>query len=167
MYLFARFLSKYPFQCYLYYMAVLAENRKVRFDYEILETLEAGLVLRGQEVKSVSLGRINLAGSYVVIRGKEAFLLGASIPAYQPKNVWKGYQEDRTRKLLLHKKELSWLLGKTKERGLTLLPLRVYTKGATIKLEIALAKGRKMHDKRTALRKRETQREIEQAIKRG
>ena len=103
-------------------MGILAENRKARFNYEILETSQAGLVLNGQEVKSIKSGRINLAGSYAVFRGGELFLVGANVPPYQPKNAPANYNPERSRKLLLHKKELRYLTGKVKERGLTLIP---------------------------------------------
>ncbi|MBI4138205.1 MAG: SsrA-binding protein SmpB [Candidatus Wildermuthbacteria bacterium] len=147
-------------------MGVLAENRKARQNYEIIETFEAGLVLFGQEVKSVSQGRIQLAGAYIALRGGELFLLGSIIPPYQPQNAG-DYAPDRTRKLLVHKREIRYLIGKTQEKGLTLLPLKVYTKKAKIKLEFALARGKKQYDKRDAIRKRESKREIERALKRG
>ena len=146
-------------------MPVFAENRKAYFNYEILEKFQAGLVLTGPEVKSVRLGRIQLAGSFCRFRGQELFLSGATISPYQPKNTRPGYDPARFRKLLLRKTELKELLGKVKERGLTLLPLRVYsTDAGKIKVEIALAKGKKKWDKRAAIRKREIAREIRQAL---
>ena len=146
-------------------MKQLAEHRKATFDYTILEKFQAGLVLTGPEVKSVRLGRIQLAGSFCRFGGEELFLSGAAISPYQPKNTRPGYDPARFRKLLLRKTELKELLGKVKERGLTLLPLRVYsTDAGKIKVEIALAKGKKKWDKREAIRKREIAREIRQAL---
>lgn len=146
-------------------MKVFAENKKAYFNYQILEKFEAGLVLIGQEVKSIKSGRINLAGSYVVLRGEEIFLTGANIPPYQPKNAPLDYTPERIRKLLLKKSEIKHLIGKVKEKGLTLVPLRMYTKKGKIKLEFAIAKGKKKSDKRELIKKRETEREIQRALK--
>lgn len=148
-------------------MATLAENRKAKFDYTILETFHAGLVLNGQEVKSIRLGRMNLTGSYIVLQKGELFLIGSQVPPYQPKNAPGGYDPERSRKLLVRKQELNSMIGKSKERGLTLLPLQVYTQKHKLKLEFALAKGQKKYDKREKLKKRESQREIERELKRG
>lgn len=151
-------------------MKTLSENRRARFDYEILETFQAGLVLTGSEVKSTKLGRMQLAGSFCRFDakgqgGEDLFLVGATIPPYQPKNSSFNYDPARSRKLLLQKKELRYLLGKTQERGLTLLPLKVYsTNAGTIKLQVALAKGRKKWDKREAIKKREAVREMRQVL---
>lgn len=146
-------------------MAAFAENRKAYFDYEILEKFEAGLVLSGAEVKSIRNGRMNLTGAYVNFHSGEPHLIGASIAPYQPKNQPADYDPSRTRKLLFNKKEIDYFLGKTKQKGLTLIPLRVYNKGRRIKIEIGLARGKKQYDKRTAIAKRETARKIEKAIK--
>lgn len=146
-------------------MGVLSENKKAYFDYDILEKFEAGMVLIGQEVKSIKLGRINLAGSYVVIRNEEAFLLNADIPPYQPKNVSLNYDSTRLRKLLLNKSEIRYLVGKSQEKHLTMMPLRVYTKKGKIKLEFALAKGRQKASKKELLKKRDIKREIELELK--
>lgn len=146
-------------------MKVLAENKKAYFNYQISEKLEAGMVLIGQEVKSIKSGRMSLKGSYVVLRDEELFLIGATIPPYQPKNAPKDYNPERTRKLLLQKSEIKHLIGKVKEKGLTLLPLKVYTKNARIKLEFGIAKGRKKTDKRELIKKRETDRQIEREMK--
>ena len=146
-------------------MSVLAENRKAYFDYEILEKFEAGLVLSGAEVKSIRGGRMNLAGSYVNFHNGEPYLIGASIAPYQPKNQPSDYDPSRTRKLLLNKKEIDYISGKTKQKGLTLIPLRVYNKGRRIKIEIGLARGKKQYDKRASIAQKETQRKIERAIK--
>jgi SsrA-binding protein len=146
-------------------MKVLAENKKAYFDYELLEKFKAGIALIGQEVKSIKLGRMNLAGSYVVLRGEEVFLIGAKIPPYQPKNAPPDYNPERSRKLLLRKLEINHLIGKVKEKGLTLIPLKVYTKGDKIKLEFATAKGKRKSDKREIIKKREADREIRRELK--
>ena len=148
-------------------MPTLAENRKAHHDYQILETIEAGLVLTGQEVKAIRQGKIQLAGSFVSFRGKELFLLGATIPPYQPKNAPSDYDPDRARKLLVKKEELRSLYGRVKQEGLTFVPLRVYTSKAKIKLAFGIARGKRKGDKRELLRKREAQQEIERALKRG
>jgi SsrA-binding protein len=145
-------------------MKPLAENRKAYFNYEVLEKYEAGISLIGSEVKSIKQGHMSVEGSYVVIRGGEAFLLGAHVPPYQPKNTPKDYNPERTRKLLLRKAELNYLIGKTQEKGLTLLPLRVYTLNSNIKIEFGLARGKKKRDKRETIKKREAEREIQREI---
>ena len=144
---------------------IIAENRKAYFDYEIVEKFEAGMVLQGQEVKSVKSGRINLAGSYVIFKNEEPYLLNASIPPYQPKNAPPDYDPARFRKLLLRKSEIKYLLGKSKEKKLTLVPLRVYTKKGKIKIEFGLARGRKKVSKKELLKKRAVDREIERELK--
>jgi len=128
-------------------MKVLAENKKAYFIYQILEKFEAGMVLIGQEVKSIKSGRMSLKGSYVVLKGEEPFLIGANIPAYQPKNAPPDYNPEKSRKLLLNKSEIKHLIGKTKEKGLTLVSLRAYTKKGKIKLEFGIAKGKRKIDK--------------------
>lgn len=144
---------------------ILSENKKAYFDYQILEKFEAGISLIGQEVKSIKTGRVNLAGSYVVLKNEEAFLIGAKIPPYQPKNAPPDYNPERSRTLLLRKSEIKYLIGKTKEKGLTLAPLRMYTKKGKIKLEFATAKGRKKSDKRQLIKKREVEKEIRKALR--
>lgn len=146
-------------------MKTLSENKKAYFNYEILEKFEAGIVLIGQEVKSVKSGRINLAGSYAVVKEEEVFWIGAKIPAYQPKNAPSDYNPERSRKLLLKKSEIRYLIGKTKQKGLTLIPLKVYTKKGKIKLEFGIGKGLKKIDKRELIKKREIEREIEKELK--
>ena len=146
-------------------MVTFAENRKARFDYEILETFEAGLVLSGPEVKSIKNGRMNLAGCYINIHDGELYLIGASIAPYQPKNQPADYDPARSRKLLLHKKEIMSLLGKIQQKGLTLVPLKVYNKGRRIKLEFAIVRGKKKYDKRAVISKRESKRNIERSLK--
>ncbi len=147
-------------------MKTIIENKKAYFKYRILEKFEAGISLIGQEVKSIKLGRINLAGSYVVLKGEEVYLIGANIPPYQPKNVPADYNPERSRKLLLKKSEIKYLIGKVKQRGLTLVPLKVYTKRGKIKLEFGVAKGKKKVDKRELIKKREFEREKERFLKR-
>lgn len=147
-------------------MPVLSENRRAHHDYQILETLEAGLVLQGQEVKSIRQGRLQLAGSFVAFRGQELYLLGATLPPYQPKNAKADYDSTRARKLLMNKEELRSLYGRAKQEGLTFVPLRVYTSKAKLKLSFGLARGKKKGDKRQLIKKREAQREIERALKR-
>lgn len=146
-------------------MKVLSENKKAYFDYQILKKFEAGIVLIGQEVKSIKLGRISLKGSYVVLRNEEVFLIGANVPPYQPKNAPPDYEPERSRKLLLNKAEIKKLIGKTKQKGLTLIPLKVYTKHAKIKLEFGIGRGKKKIDKRESIKKREIEREIQRELK--
>jgi len=146
-------------------MASFAINRRAKFDYRILETFEAGLVLSGFEVKAIKNGRISLKGSYITIRNGEAWLINASIPAYQPKNMPDDYDPFRNRKLLLHKQEIKSLIGKTKQKGLTLVPLQVYTKHSKLKLEFGLGQGKAKADKRESIKKREVQRKIGRALR--
>ena len=145
-------------------MASYAENRRARFDYEILEKYEAGIELLGMEVKSVRDGRMSLEGSFVIVRGGEAYLMNANIPPYQPNNAPENYDPLRNRKLLLTKKEMEEL-AKSEKTNLTTVPLRLYNKGRKIKIEIALAKGKKKRDKRESIKKRETDREIRREYK--
>ena len=146
-------------------MKIIATNKRAYFDYEILETYEAGLELFGFEVKSIKTGHVNLGGSFIVIRGEEAWLLNTHIPAYQPKNTPSDYEPYRTRRLLLHKSEIRELIGKSAQKGLTLVPLRVYNKKARIKLEFGLARHKKKEDKRELIKERETKREISRSLK--
>jgi SsrA-binding protein len=146
---------------------ILAENKKAYFNYEILEKFEAGISLIGQEVKSLKTRGVNLAGSYVILKGEEVFWVGTHIPPYQPKNAPPDYNPERERKLLLKKSEINYLIGKSKQKGLTLIPLKLYTtKSGKIKLEFALARGKKKIDKRELIKKREVEREIRRALKR-
>jgi len=145
-------------------MASYAENRKARFNYEILEKYETGIELLGTEVKSVRSGRMSLDGSFAIVRGGEIFLISANIPPYQIKNAPKDYDPLRNRKLLLTKKEISELSGSEKT-NLTIVPISVYNKNRKIKVEIALVKGKKKFDKRETLKKRDTDREIQRTIK--
>lgn len=141
-------------------MTELARNKKAYFDYEILETFNAGISLKGFEVKAVKSGKINIAGTFVLIRNNQAYLLNADIPPYQPKNTPLDYDSKRTRSLLLHKKELARLMGLTQQKGLTLIPLRVYIVRNLVKLEFGLARGKRKFEKRETTKKRETEREI-------
>jgi len=146
-------------------MKVIAENKKAYFNYEILEKFEAGISLIGQEVKSLKTGGVSLAGNYVVLKNEEVFWVGANIPPYQPGNIGANYNPERSRKLLLKKSEIKYLIGKSRQRGLTLIPLKIYTKNGKIKLEFGIAKGKKKFDKRELIRKREIEREIRKALK--
>jgi len=139
-------------------MKVYSENRKAAFDYNVLEKFEAGIVLFGQEVKSIKTGHINLAGSYVAIRDAQPYLLGVKIPPYQPNNVGADYNEERQRKLLLNKKEIDYLAGRTKQKGFSLIPLKIYDKSGRVKLEFGLAKGKKKYDKKEKIKKRDIER---------
>jgi SsrA-binding protein len=142
-------------------MKSLSENRRARFDYAIEETLEAGIELRGFEVKSAKGGRLNLAGSYGVIRGNELWLLNSQMPAYQPKNAPPDYDPSRSRRLLLHREEMKRLIGLLKEKSITLVPLRSYLKGNLVKIELGIGKSKNKKDKREALKKRTAEREME------
>jgi SsrA-binding protein len=145
---------------------LVAQNRKARHDYEILDTFEAGLVLTGTEVKSLRQGRCSLVDAYAVVQDGEAWLMGAHIPEYT-EGTWNNHTPRRQRKLLLHKEEILQLIGKTKETGLALVPLQLYFKDGRAKVEIALARGRKAHDKRQALSEREAKREMQVAMGRA
>ncbi len=147
-------------------MASYAENRKVRFDYEILEKFECGIELIGTEVKAIRGGLMSLEGSFVIVRGGEAYLMNANIPPYQVANAPKDYDPLQNRKLLLTKKEIGELGDSGKNKSLTIVPISVYNKGRKIKVEIALVKGKKKFDKRETIKKRETDREVRREYKR-
>jgi SsrA-binding protein len=142
----------------------LADNRKAKFDYEILERFTAGLELLGLEVKAIKAGKISLAGAFVVVRGGEAYLIGADISPYQPKNTPKDYDGTRERKLLLSKKEIAELEKAEQTKGLTIVPLSVYNKGRFLKLDLAIARGKKQFDKRQAIKKRDTERDLKRTL---
>lgn len=146
-------------------MHSLASNKKAYHSYSIEDTLEAGLVLAGHEVKSVREGQASLTGAYVTIRNGEAFLRNAYIGKYKRATNLESYDENRERKLLLHKSEINRLIGKTKEKGLTLIPLELYTSRKRIKLKIGLAKGKKQFDKRESIKKKELKRKIDRTIR--
>ncbi len=144
----------------------IATNRRARHEYEILETLEAGLVLRGTEVKSLRAGLVNFKDSYATVRSGEVWLLGCHISPYSH-GTDANHAPERDRKLLLHDREIKRLTGKIAERGLTLVPLKLYFKNGRAKLEVGLARGKKLHDKRSALREREVKREMDKAARAG
>jgi len=146
-------------------MTTYIQNKKALFDFEVIKKLEAGLRLLGNEVRAIRNGQGNLKGAYVVVRGGEALLVGASISEYQPANTPKGYEKERVRKLLLNKKQLAELEQQTEKAGLTAVPLRLYNSGRNIKLEIAVVRGKKKHDKREALKERDSKREIDRTLK--
>lgn len=146
-------------------MSELSSNKRARFDYEILEEYEAGISLFGFEAKSTRIHHMNISGAFVVLRGGEAWLLNASIPPYQAKNTPSPYDPERTRKLLLHQRELKELIGKSAQKGLTVIPIRVYTKRGKIKVLIAIARHKKTRDKREVIKKREARREMDKAAK--
>ncbi len=132
----------------------ISNNKKALFDYTVLEKFEAGIELLGSEVKSIKFGRVNLKGSFVVIKDSEAFILNLGIPLYQKNNLKKDLKEDRTRRLLLTKKEINYLYGQS-QAGLTIIPISVIIKDGWVKLIIALAKGKQLFDKRETIKKRE------------
>jgi SsrA-binding protein len=146
-------------------MPKLAENRRAWYDYEILEKFEAGIELKGFEVKSILARGASLGGVYAVVRHREAWLLNLDIPPYQPGNVSDEYDSKRSRKLLLKKKEISYLVGRVKEKGLTLVPLSIYTKGRKIKIELALGRAKKKEDKREKIKKRDIDRDTKRSLK--
>lgn len=144
---------------------VISENKKAFFEYEILEKYEAGISLLGQEVKSLKKRGVNLAGTYVLIKGGEVFWVGATISPWQPNNIGGKFNPQRDRKLLLKKSEIKSLIGKTQKTGLMLIPLRVYLKGKFLKMEIGLAKKRKKVSKKEMIKKREIEREMRREMK--
>ena len=143
----------------------ITENRKARHDYFIEEKYEAGLMLHGWEVKAIRAGRVQLKEAYVVIKNGEVFLIGAHISALPTASTHIHPDATRTRKLLLHAEEISRLIGKVERAGYTLIPLDLHFKKSRIKLEIGLAKGKKTHDKRETIKERDTQREIQRAMR--
>lgn len=145
-------------------MTGLTSHKRVTFDYEILETFEAGVSLLGTEVKSIRSGQGKLDGSHVIIRGMEAFLVGASIPAFQKANA-RNYDSERPRKLLLTQKEIQELEQKSERQGLTIVPIKWYNKNSKLKLQIAIARGKKKADKCQSIKERDTKRDIERELK--
>jgi SsrA-binding protein len=142
---------------------IIAQNRKARHDYHIEDVFEAGLVLTGTEVKSLREGRASLVDAYATINAGEAWLHGVHIPEYT-QGTWTNHEPRRVRKLLLHRSEIVRLIGKTKESGLTLIPLALYFKDGRAKVEIALARGKRLHDKRQALAEKQAAREMRRAV---
>lgn len=143
---------------------IITTNRKARHQYHVLETIEAGIVLAGTEVKSLRDGRANLKDGYANVKNGEVFLYNTHISPYGYGNI-NNHEPTRVRKLLLHKKEIKKLIGKTQEKGLTLVPLKLYFKNGVVKVELALAKGKKIYDKRQDMAKRESDRELKRVLK--
>ncbi|MBI1999564.1 MAG: SsrA-binding protein SmpB [Parcubacteria group bacterium] len=143
----------------------LIQNKKAYFNYDIEEKLEAGIELHGFEVKALKGGRGSLDGSYVIVRGNEAYIVNMHIPPYQPGNTPAGYDPYRARKVILHKDEIARLTGIEKEKGLTAVPVSVYNKSGKIKIDIGIGRGKKKYDKRAAIKKRDTEREIGRRLK--
>ena len=142
----------------------VATNRKARHDYHIEESFEAGIVLTGSEIKSVRAGRVNLRDSYAIVRDGELWLINAHIAPYSPASR-QNHEPRRNRKLLMHRRQIDRLAGQVRERGYTLIPLRMYLRGGRAKVELALARGKRKYDKRQALAEREASRQIERALK--
>jgi len=138
----------------------IVQNKKARFEYEILDTIEAGIVLKGTEVKSVRLKKVNIQDAYARIKDGEAFLYGMNISQYESGNIF-NHDPLRVRKLLLHKQEIKRLTGKQQEKGLTLVPLKVYWKNGKVKVLLGLAKGKTLYDKRHDIKKRDSDRELQ------
>lgn len=144
---------------------IISDNRQARFLYEILETYEAGIELVGTEVKSIREGRVNLRDGYAFIRDGEAWLSNVHISPYQASGQYFNHEPRRNRKLLLHRQEISKLIGKVEQQGLTLVPLKMYFKKGWVKISIGLAKGKKIHDKRETIKRRQDQRDMNRAMK--
>ena len=142
---------------------IIAQNRKARHDYTVLDTYEAGLVLTGTEVKSLRLGRASLVDGFATIDDGEVFLHNVHIPEYE-QGSWTNHEPRRVRKLLLHREEITRLIGKTKESGLTLVPLALYFTAGKVKVELALARGKRAYDKRQDLARRDADREVQRAL---
>jgi SsrA-binding protein len=145
---------------------IICQNKKAFHDYHIEETFEAGMVLRGTEVKAMREGKANLVDSYVSIERNEAWLINCNISPYGPANM-NNHPPTRKRKLLLHKKEIARLIGKAQEKGLNLIPLKLYFRGGKAKAELAIAQSKKAFDKRDVIKKREAEREIDRAMKKS
>jgi SsrA-binding protein len=143
---------------------IVASNRKAKYDYEILDTFEAGLVLTGSEIKSIRAGKVNLREGFIQEKEDELWLLNTHIASYEQAGVY-GHDPLRPRKLLLHRREMSRIFARVKEKGLTIVPTILYLSRGRAKVEIALARGRKQYDKRENLRERESQRQIERSLR--
>ena len=141
-------------------MTQFANNKKALFDFEILKHFEAGLELEGSEVKSIRAGKLNLRGAFVAVRGGEAYLVGAELPPYQPNNTPAQYDATRARRLLLTHEEIVELADAEGTKGLTIVPISVYNKGRFLKVEVAIARGKNKFDKRQAIKKRDTERDL-------
>jgi SsrA-binding protein len=145
---------------------IVSDNRQARFLYEILETYEAGIELKGTEVKSIRAGKVNLRDAYGLIRNGEAWLINVHISPHESSGEYFNHDPRRTRKLLLHKQQIRKLIGKVEQEGLTLVPLKMYLKRGLVKIDLALGKGKKLHDKREDTKRRDDKREMERAMKR-
>lgn len=143
----------------------LVQNKKIHFNYEILERYEAGIELFGSEVKSLRAGHGSLEGSHVTVRGGEAYLIGATVQPYQTNNITKGYDATRNRRLLLTKEEIGTLSAQESKKGLTIVPVAVYNKTRKLKVELAVVRGKKTYDKRESIKKREADRDVMRDIK--
>lgn len=144
---------------------VISDNRQARFQYEILETFEAGIELRGTEVKSIRQGKVNLKDGFAQLRDGELWLYNVHISPHQTTNQAYNHDAKRIRKLLMHRDEIRRLIGKVEQKGLTLVPLKIYLKRGWVKVNIALVRGKKLHDKRETLKKKQANREIDRALK--
>ena len=144
---------------------IISDNRQARFNYHIIETYEAGVALQGTEVKSIREGKVNLRDGYALIRNNEAWLLNVHISPYQKAGEFFNHEPRRSRRLLLHKQEIRKLIGKVEQQGLTLVPLRMYFKRGWVKVDIALAQGKKLHDKRETIKQRDDKRTMQRVMK--
>jgi SsrA-binding protein len=143
----------------------LSENRKAKFNYDILEIIEAGIELKGFEVKAIKSGRANIAGAFATVKDDQIWLTNADVPPYQPKNTPPDYDPRRPRRLLLKKSEIKYLIGKMRAERLTVMPLKLYNKAGRIKVELGLARGKRKYEKREVIKKREVQKEIRRTLK--
>jgi SsrA-binding protein len=145
---------------------IISDNRQARYLYEILETYEVGIQLTGTEVKSIRAGKVNLRDGYGLLRNGEAWLINVHISPYEASGEYFNHDPRRTRKLLLHRREINKLIGQVEQKGLTLVPLKMYFKDSWVKISLGLGKGKKLHDKRESLKRRQDEREIARAMKR-
>jgi len=145
---------------------IVSDNRQARFLYEILETFEAGIALVGTEVKSIRSGKVNLRDGYGLVRNGEVWLINVHISPYEASGQYFNHDPRRSRKLLLHRKEINKLIGQIEQKGLTLVPLKMYLKGSNVKVTLALGKGKKLHDKRESLKRKQDERDMARAMKR-
>jgi SsrA-binding protein len=144
---------------------IISDNRQARFRYEILDSYEAGVELKGTEVKSIRLGKVNLRDGYALVRNGEVWLFNVHVSPYEQASQYFNHDPLRTRKLLLHRQEIRKLIGKVEEKGLTLVPLKMYFKNGRVKVSIGLGKGKKIYDKRESLKQQQAKREVARAMK--
>jgi SsrA-binding protein len=149
------------------YQRIFADNRQARFNYEILETYEVGIELVGTEVKSIRAGQANLRDAFAIIRDGQVWLLNMYVAPHHTTTAYFNHEPTRTRRLLMHRQQIRKLLGTVEQKGLTLVPLKLYLKDGWIKVDLALVRSKKLHDKREDIRKREDKRDMERALKRG